>query len=221
SGESPEIKALIPFVKNFGNKVVAICGNEGSYLALHADFFINTKVDAEACPNNLAPTTSTTAQLVMGDALAVSLLRLKGFSEKDFARFHPGGALGKRLYLTVKELSDKNARPSVALDAPIASVIIEISGSLLGATAVTDNGNIAGIITDGDLRSMLQQNTELDKLTAKNICTPQPQSIEAQELAIHALEIMRQQDITQLLVTEEGKYVGMIHLHDLVREGLI
>src|SRR5690606_4612131 len=192
SGESPEIKALIPFVKNFGNKVVAICGNEGSYLALHADFFINTKVDAEACPNNLAPTTSTTAQLVMGDALAVSLLRLKGFTDKDFARFHPGGALGKRLYLTVKELSDKNARPAVPLSAPITDIILEISGSLLGATAVIDGENIAGIITDGDLRRMLGRNQDQATLTAENICSPNPKTIEADSLAVHALELMRQ-----------------------------
>ncbi len=221
SGESPEIKALLPFVKNFGNKVVAICGNKDSYLATHADHFINTTVDAEACPNNLAPTTSTTAQLVMGDALAVSLLRLKGFTDKDFARFHPGGALGKRLYLTVKELSDKNARPAVPLSAPITDIILEISGSLLGATAVIDGENIAGIITDGDLRRMLGRNQDQATLTAENICSPNPKTIEADSLAVHALELMRQHDITQLIVTQKGKYAGMIHLHDLVREGLI
>lgn len=221
SGESPEIKALLPFVKNFGNKVIAICGNKDSYLATHADFFINTTVDAEACPNNLAPTTSTTAQLVMGDALAVSLLRLKGFTDKDFARFHPGGALGKRLYLTVKELSDKNATPAVPLTASITEIIIEISGSLLGATAVIDKGQIAGVITDGDLRRMLAQNQDLTTLTAETICNRNPKSIESGSLAVHALDMMRQYDITQLLVTQEGKYAGMIHLHDLVREGLI
>jgi len=221
SGESPEIKALLPFVKNFGNKVIAICGSASSYLAIHADHFINTTVDAEACPNNLAPTTSTTAQLVMGDALAVSLLQLKGFSDRDFARFHPGGALGKRLYLKVQELSSRNARPQVDVNAPLRDIIIEISGKYLGATAVTDGGQLVGIITDGDLRRMLETGDNPATLTARDICSPQPKSIEASELAVQALDLMRAHDITQLIVTENGAYAGMIHLHDLVREGLI
>lgn len=221
SGESPEIKALLPFVKNFGNKVVAICGNESSYLALHADYFINTTVDAEACPNNLAPTTSTTAQMVMGDALAVSLLQLKGFTDRDFARFHPGGALGKRLYLTVHDLSSRNAQPRVDAEASLREIIVEISGKFLGATAVMEGGELIGVITDGDLRRMLENSTEISLLKARDICTRDPKSIEDSELAVQALELMRQHDITQLIVTHNGDYAGMVHLHDLVREGLI
>lgn len=221
SGESPEIKALLPFVKNFGNKVIAICGNKDGYLATHADHFINTTVDAEACPNNLAPTTSTTAQLVMGDALAVSLLQLKGFTDRDFAKFHPGGALGKRLYLTVKDLSSRNARPQVNASASLREIIIEISGKFLGATAVLDQGKLIGVITDGDLRRMLENNINPVDLKAKDICTLNPKSIEETELAVQALELMRSHDITQLIVTSKGEYGGMVHLHDLVREGLI
>jgi arabinose-5-phosphate isomerase len=221
SGESPEIKALLPFIKNFGNKVIAICGNKGSYLATHADHFINTTVDAEACPNNLAPTTSTTAQMVMGDALAVSLLQLKGFSDRDFAKFHPGGNLGKRLYLKVKDLSSKNAQPQVNASASLREIIIEISSKYLGATAVMDDGQLMGIITDGDLRRMLETNENPTQLIAKDIYSKNPKSIEATELAVQALELMREKDITQLIVTENGAYAGMIHLHDLVREGLI
>lgn len=221
SGESPEIKALLPFVKGFGNKVVAICGNKESYLATHADYFINTTIAAEACPNNLAPTTSTTAQMVMGDALAVSLLQLKGFSDRDFARFHPGGALGKRLYLTVHDLSSRNARPKVDASASLRDVIIEISGKMLGATAVMEENRLIGIITDGDLRRMLEKNTDTTAVKAKDICSLNPKTIEESELAIQALELMRNNDITQLLVTGGGGYAGMVHLHDLVREGLI
>lgn len=221
SGESPEIKALLPFVKNFGNKVIAICGKYDSYLATHADYFINTTVDAEACPNNLAPTTSTTAQLVMGDALAVSLLQLKGFTDRDFARFHPGGALGKRLYLKVGDLGGRNARPVVDASASLRDVIIEISGSFLGATAVMEEGRLCGIVTDGDLRRMLEKNTDPSGLRAGEICSRQPKTIEASELAVQALELMRSFDITQLIVTNDGQYAGMVHLHDLVREGLI
>jgi arabinose-5-phosphate isomerase len=221
SGESPEIKALLPFVKNFGNKVIAICGNKDGYLAIHADYFINTTVDAEACPNNLAPTTSTTAQMVMGDALAVSLLQLKGFTDRDFAKFHPGGALGKRLYLTVYDLSSRNARPQVDASASLREIIVEISGKFLGATAVLEDGKLIGVITDGDLRRMLENNTNPVNVLAKDICTPNPKSIEDSELAVQALELMRNHDITQLIVTHLGQYSGMVHLHDLVREGLI
>lgn len=221
SGESPEIKALLPFVKNFGNKVIAICGNSTGYLATHADYFINTTIDAEACPNNLAPTTSTTAQMVMGDALAVSLLQLKGFTDRDFAKFHPGGALGKRLYLTVKDLSSRNARPQVDASASVREVIIEISGKFLGATAVLENNKLIGVITDGDLRRMLENNNNTADVQAKDICTLNPKSIDENELAVQALELMRSHDITQLIVTHNNQYAGMIHLHDLVREGLI
>lgn len=221
SGESPEIKALLPFVKNFGNKVIAICGNKDAYLATHADYFVNTTIETEACPNNLAPTTSTTAQLVMGDALAVSLLRLKGFTDRDFAKFHPGGALGKRLYLKVSDLSSKNARPKVTGSATLREIIIEISGSFLGATAVLDGEQLIGIVTDGDLRRMLEKNESPAQLQAKDICSADPKTIEESELAVQALEMMRTHDITQLIVTSNGRYAGMVHLHDLIREGLI
>lgn len=221
SGESPEIKALVPLIKGFGNKLIAICGNAGSFLAQQSGCFINSTVSQEACPNNLAPTTSTTAQLVMGDALAVCLLHLKGFSAKDFARFHPGGALGKRLYLTVGDLSRQNERPQVDTDASLKEIIVEISGKRLGATAVMNHGHIYGIITDGDLRRMLEQQTDIKGIEAKDICSRNPKSIEAEELAVNALEKMRANNITQMLVTENGQYAGVIHLHDLVREGII
>lgn len=222
SGSSPEIKVLIPFVKNFGNTVVAISGNEKSYLATNADYFINTTVSKEACPNNLAPTTSTTAQLVMGDALAVCLLSLKGFTAEDFARFHPGGALGKRLYLRVEDLSQQNANPQVSATASLKEVIYEISNKRLGATAVTaEDGTLKGIITDGDLRRMLEKHDDTSKLTAQDILTADPKSIEEQELAVNALELIREHNITQLVVTKEGKYAGFVHLHDMVREGLL
>jgi len=221
SGESPEIKALLPFIRNFGNKTIAICGSPASFLATKADIFINTTVDEEADPNNLAPTTSTTAQLVMGDALAVCLLRMKGFSSRDFARFHPGGALGKRLYLKVSDLSSRNARPQVDINADLKATIIEISANRLGATAVMDQGKLAGIITDGDLRRMLEKDTDVQSVTAGDLCSANPKSIEEDVLAVHALEIMRHHDITQLIVTKEGAYSGMVHLHDLIREGLL
>lgn len=222
SGESPEIKVLIPFIKNFGNPVIAICGNEHSYLASHADHFVNSTVEKEACPNNLAPTTSTTAQLVMGDALAVCLLSLKGFTAQDFARFHPGGALGKRLYLRVSDLSKLNQRPEVKVDSSVREAIYEISGKRLGAVVVTGHdGGIAGIITDGDIRRMLERNDNPIDLKASDILTAGPKTIDETELAATALEMMREHDITQLVVTSNGSYTGMLHLHDLVREGLI
>lgn len=222
SGESPEIKALIPLVKHFGNKIIAICGNQYSYLASEADFFIDTTVDEEACPNNLAPTTSTTAQLVMGDAIAVCLLRLKGFTAVDFARYHPGGALGKRLYLTVEDLSKNNPQPKVYEGASLKEVIIEISSKMLGATAVlNEKGLLKGIITDGDLRRMLMTNHSSNNILAKDICSFNPKTIDYSSLAVEALEMMRHHDITQLIVTKQQQYAGMLHLHDLVREGII
>lgn len=221
SGESPEIKALLPFIKNFGNKTIAICGNRDSFLAKHADTFINTTVDEEAEPNNLAPTTSTTAQLVMGDALAVCLLQMKGFSSRDFAKFHPGGALGKRLYLKVGDLSSKNNQPQVDIGADLKKVILEISANRLGATAVMNKGKLMGIITDGDLRRMMEKGTEKDNIVAGDLCSQQPITIEEDILAVQALELMRQNDITQLIVTRQGNYAGMVHLHDLIREGLL
>lgn len=222
SGESPEIKVLIPLVKNFGNPVIALCGKDNSYLATNADCFVNSTVEKEACPNNLAPTTSTTAQMVMGDAMAVCLLSLKGFTSKDFARYHPGGALGKRLYLRVGDMSKMNEKPEVKENASLREIIYEISSKRLGATAVLDDaGIVKGIITDGDIRRMLEKYDSPNKLSAADIMSPNPKSIDDQELAVTALEQMRHFDITQLVVTSEGKYAGMLHLHDLVREGLI
>ena len=222
SGSSPEIKVLVPFIKNFGNTVIAISGNETSYLALNADIFVNSTVEKEACPHNLAPTTSTTAQLVMGDALAICLLNLKGFSEKDFARYHPGGALGKRLYLRVADMSDLNEQPKVTPGSSLREIIYEISGKRLGATAVlNENGILIGIITDGDLRRMLERNDSPAGIKAADILSANPKTIEGNELATEALALMRKHDITQLVVTKEGHYAGMLHLHDLVREGIL
>lgn len=222
SGESPEIKLLVPLVKNFGNTVIALSGNSVSFLATQSDIFINCTVAKEACPNNLAPTTSTTAQMVMGDALAICLLNLKGFTDKDFARYHPGGNLGKRMYLRVQDLIKMNEVPKVNLDGTIREIIVEISGKRLGATAVVDAENkLVGIITDGDIRRMLQLHSDVDPLRAKDIFSANPKSIEQEELAVIALEEMRSNDITQLLVTQQGQYVGMLHLHDLIREGII
>jgi arabinose-5-phosphate isomerase len=221
SGNSPEIKVLVPFIKNFGNPVVAICGNVGSYLAVNADIFINTTVEKEACPHNLAPTTSTTAQMVMGDALAICLLNLKGFTQQDFARYHPGGALGKRLYLRVADMSDMNEKPVVSTGSTVREIIYEISAKRLGATVVLDGDQIAGIITDGDIRRMLEKHETFIHLKATDILTAHPKAIDGGELATEALALMRKHDITQLVVTKDGKYAGILHLHDLVREGII
>ncbi len=222
SGNSPEIKVLVPLIKNFGNPVIGICGTETSYLATKADIFLNTTVEKEACPHNLAPTTSTTAQMVMGDALAVCLLNLKGFTEKDFARYHPGGALGKRLYLRVGDMSDVNEQPKVKPGSSLREIIYEISGKRLGATAViNDDESIAGIITDGDLRRMLEKHENPAQLQAADILSANPKTIEAGELATEALALMRSNNISQLVVTKEGRYAGMLHIHDLMREGII
>lgn len=222
SGESPEIKLLIPFIKGFGNPVIALCGNASGYLATHADVFINSTVAKEACPNNLAPTTSTTAQMVMGDALAVCLLSLKGFTTRDFAKYHPGGALGKRLYLRVGDIISKEEAPVVATDATLREVIYEISRKRLGATAVTNSdGKVSGIVTDGDIRRAFERYDDITKLRAEDVYTQNPKSIEEEELAATALEMMREHDITQLLVFKTGNYKGILHLHDLLREGII
>lgn len=221
SGESPEIKILVPLIKNFGNKLVAIVGNLTSYLAKKADYIIDTTVDQEACPNNLAPTTSTTAQLVMGDAIAICLMEHKGFNVADFAKLHPGGALGKKLYLRVKDLYVDNEKPKVNPEQSLKEVIVEMTKKRLGVTAVTDSENhLLGIITDGDLRRMLEKNG-LDALHAKDIMTKNPKTIEPSEMAINALDILRQNEIVHLVVVENKKYLGIIHLHDLVKEGLL
>src|SRR5262245_35854752 len=222
SGSSPEIKVLVPLIKNFGNVLIGMVGNTESFLAKHSDIILDTTVKQEACPNNLAPTTSTTAQLVMGDVLAVVLMELKGFSSDDFAKFHPGGTLGKKLYLKVSDLFIKNEKPKLARERSLKEVIVEISSKRLGATAVVDgNDKLLGIITDGDLRRMLEKNINLDHITASDIMTSTPKTIGPDELAVDALDIMRKKSITQLVVVENGKYLGFIHLHDLIREGLI
>ena len=222
SGNSPEIKVLVPLIKNFGNILIGIVGNMNSFLATHADIVLNTTVEQEACPNNLAPTTSTTAQLVMGDAIAVALMELKGFGSNDFAKFHPGGTLGKKLYMHVEDLYSLNEKPKVLPNQSLKEVIIEMTKKRLGATAVVDEqNNLIGIITDGDLRRMLEQNSDIEKKQAKDIMTTTPKTITADALAVEALDLMRKKEITQLIVVEKGKYSGFIHLHDLIKEGLI
>ncbi len=222
SGESPEIKVLVPFIKNFGNKLIALCGNAHSFLASEANYFINCTVDTEACPNNLAPTSSTTAQLVMGDALAVCLLKLKGFTPGDFAKFHPGGALGKQLYLKVNDLCKLNQVPKVNESSNIKEVIIEITSKRLGSTAVlTATSALTGIITDGDIRRMLESHTDFSSLHAKDIMNKSPKTIQSDELAINALNLMRANNISQLVVLDNDSYIGMLHIHDLIREGLV
>lgn len=222
SGESPEIKVLVPLVRNLGNTLVAIVGKSDSYLALSAHFVLNTYVSQEACPNNLAPTSSTTAQMVMGDALAVCLIEMKGFTAEDFARFHPGGTLGKKLYLKVGDLSRQHQVPKVELQSSLREVIVEISSKMLGVTGVVDEkDSLRGIITDGDLRRMLEKNMNAAGVTAADIMSTHPKTIDADELAVNALEMMRTNDITQLLVMKGDQYHGIIHLHDLIREGII
>ena len=221
SGNTPEIKVLIPLIKNAKNPIIAITGNPESYLGVQADLVLNTYVEKEACPNNLAPTTSTTAQLVMGDALAVCLLELRGFSSKDFAKYHPGGALGKRLYLRVSDLSSQNQKPSVQTNTSLKEVIVEISEKMLGVTAVLDGEKLIGIVTDGDLRRMLYKSTDLNGVTAKDIMTPNPKTINLNAMAVDAKERMEHFGISQLLVEDNGNYCGVVHLHDLVKEGII
>ncbi|MGB6268530.1 MAG: KpsF/GutQ family sugar-phosphate isomerase, partial [Olleya sp.] len=221
SGNTPEIKVLVPLIKNAENKMIAITGNKDSFLGQQADFVLNAFVEKEACPNNLAPTTSTTAQLVLGDALAVSLLELRGFSSKDFAKYHPGGALGKKLYLRVHDISSANMKPEVTLDTNIKQVIVEISEKMLGVTAVTQNNKIVGIITDGDLRRMLSKVDDFSKLTAKDIMSANPKRIDEDAMAIDAMEVLETYGISQLLVEKEGNYTGVVHVHDLIREGIL
>ena len=221
SGNTPEIKVLVPFIKEAKNTIIAITGNINSFLAEQADFVLNTFVEQEACPNNLAPTTSTTAQLVMGDALAVCLLEMRDFTSNDFAKYHPGGTLGKRLYLRVSDLVKNNQKPIVQADASISDVIIEISEKRLGATVVIENDTIAGVITDGDIRRMLKDGLDHSTLTAKDIMGVNPKTIDYNAMAVEAIEIIENHNITQLLVTDNGNYKGIIHLHDLLKEGII
>ena len=222
SGNTPEIKVLVQLIKNSRNKIIAITGNRESFLGTQADFTLNTFVEKEACPINLAPTTSTTAQLVLGDALAVSLLKMKGFTDKDFAKYHPGGALGKRLYLRVSDLIENNETPQVYNDTSVAQVIVEISEKRLGVTAVLDNEKqLAGIITDGDIRRMLKKTMDIASLTAQDIMGMNPKTISKDAMAIEALETLENNNILQILVSDKNNnYVGVVHLHDLIKEGI-
>ena len=221
SGNTPEIKVLVPLLKRGNNKLIAITSNKNSVLAQAADSVLYAYVEKEACPNNLAPTTSTTAQLVLGDALAVCLLEMKHFGSEDFAKYHPGGALGKRLYLKVSDIVGNNQKPEVSVQTEVKQVIVEISAKMLGTTAVIDNGNIVGIVTDGDIRRMLSKTDDIRGLTAKDIMSLNPKTIDRDCLAIDALSLMEKNKITQLLVTHNGRYEGVIHLHNLIQEGLL
>lgn len=221
SGNSPEIKVLVPLLKSSGNKLIALVSNTDSFLAKQADFVLNATVEKEACPNNLAPTSSTTAQMALGDALAVCLLKCRDFSSKDFARFHPGGSLGKQLYLTAADIYKHNEKPAVKTTDSIKIAILEISSKRLGATAVLDGEKLSGIITDGDLRRMMEREENISQLKAADIMNKNPKTIQASEMAVDALKVLRDNNISQLVVKEGEKFVGFIHLHDLLREGLI
>jgi arabinose-5-phosphate isomerase len=221
SGNTPEVKVLIPLFKSAGNKLIAMVGNVDSFLAKQADFIINCTVEKEACPNNLAPTSSTTAQLAMGDALAVCLLECRDFKSEDFAKFHPGGALGKRLYLKAGDLAAQNQKPQVKKTDTVRNVLIEISSKRIGAAAVIENSAIIGIITDGDIRRMMEKYENINELTAADIMSHQPKTIDADELAVNAIHIMQQKNISQIIVTKQDQFFGFIHLHDLLKEGII
>jgi len=222
SGNTSEVKVLIPLIKRAGAKLVALVSNTSSYLAEQADYILNATIESEACPNNLAPTTSTTAHMAMGDALAVCLLELRGFSKSDFARFHPGGSLGKKLYLRVDDILPFNEIPVVNVDAHLNDIIIEIYSKRLGATAVVNNHNkLIGIITDGDLRRMLQKQSNIKEITARDIMTSHPTTVKIGTYAVKALNIMQSKNITQLIVTEEDQILGFVHLHDILKEGIV
>ncbi len=222
SGNTPEIKVLVPLVKQLGNKLVAITGNIESYLAEQADYVLNVSIEKEACPYDLAPTTSTTAQMAMGDALAICLLEARGFTAEHFAKYHPGGALGKQLYLKVGNIMDRKLVPIVPEDASLKEVILEISSKRLGATAVVDkNKELMGIITDGDLRRMLQNDPDLTRIKAGNIMTSHPKTVEDSDFAVQALSLMKNFNITQLVVVKNRVVLGFIHIHDLMKEGIV
>ncbi len=221
SGNSPEIKVLVPLLKRFGNKLIAITGNMTSFLAKGSDFVLNTTVDSECCPNNLAPTNSTTAQLVMGDALAVCLMEMRNFKADDFAKYHPGGALGKKLLLRVKDMLENSLKPMVSPEANIKKVIFEISEKRLGVTAVVENKKVIGIITDGDIRRMLNDNDTFSHLTARDIMTKNPKLIQSNDMVIDAFQILEDFKITQLVVVDNQEYIGVLHLHDILKEGII
>jgi arabinose-5-phosphate isomerase len=221
SGNTPEMVTLIPLIKQFGNTLIAIVGNTQSHLANHADFVLNTTIDKEACPNNLAPTTSTTAQLLMGDALAIALLKIRNFTGHDFSKYHPGGALGKKLYLTCGQIASKHAKPFVSKNAPWKEVIFNITENRLGVTVVMQQDTILGIITDGDIRRMLTNFNNIDEITAEKIMTINPVMLESSAMATQAAEIMQENKISQLLICENHKYFGIIHIHDLYSEGIL
>ena len=222
SGNTPEIKVLVPLIKNFKNTLIGITGNKDSFLGKQSDYVLNAYIDKEACPNNLAPTTSTTAQLVLGDALAVCLLHLRGFSSKDFAKYHPGGALGKKLYLRISDITSENQKPQVTPNTSINKVIIEISEKMLGVTAVIENEEIVGIITDGDIRRMLTKNEDFSQLKAKDIMGASPKIIDNHAMAVDAMDILEDNGISQLIAKDnKGKYAGIVHLHNLIKEGII
>lgn len=222
SGETPEIKVLLPIIRNNGNKIIAIVSNTKSWLARNADYVLNASVENEACPNNLAPTTSTTVQLVLCDALSICLLQLRGFSKDDFAKIHPGGSLGKKLYMRVKDLYNNTNPPKVLLNDNLRKVIWEISSKRMGATAVVNKNNrISGIVTDGDIRRMLEKGLDINKVVAKDIMTSSPRTISPDELAINAFYLMEKNNITQLPACSEGIYKGMLHLHDILKEGIV
>ena len=221
SGNSPEIKILVPLLKRFGNQLIAITGNMTSFLAKESHYVLNTTVDAESCPNNLAPTNSTTAQLVMGDALAVCLMELRNFTSADFAKYHPGGALGKKLLLSVKDMLENSMKPMVTPDASIKKVIFEISEKRLGVAAVVENKKVIGIITDGDIRRMLNENDTFTHLTAKDIMTKNPKTVQSTTMVTDALNILEDFAITQLIVVDNGEYRGVLHLHDILKEGIV
>ena len=221
SGNSPEIKVIVPILKRFGNPLIAITGNITSFLAKESDFVLDTTVDAEACPNNLAPTNSTTAQLVMGDALTVCLMELRGFKSEDFAKYHPGGALGKKLLLRVGDMLDQTRKPFVSKDSSIKKVIFEISEKRMGVTAVVEKDQVVGIITDGDIRRMLNQNDTFAHLTASDIMTKNPKTIQMSTMVADALNILEDFSITQLVVLDDESYKGVLHLHDILKEGIV
>ena len=221
SGNSPEIKVLVPLLKRFGNKLIAITGNITSFLGKEANYTLNTYVISESCPNNLAPTDSTTAQLVMGDAIAVALMEMRNFSAEDFAKYHPGGALGKKLLFRVGDMLDTTHKPMVSPDSSIKNVIVEISEKRLGVTAVIENDKVIGIITDGDIRRMLNKTETITGLTAKDIMTVNAKSIKSTDLVSDALNILEDFSITQLAVIDNGEYKGIIHLHDILKEGIV
>lgn len=221
SGNTPEIKVLVPLIKALGNKLIAITSNKNSFLGQQANYILNAYVEKEACPNNLAPTSSTTAQLVMGDALAMALLNLRGFSSSDFAKFHPGGSLGKQLYLRVSTLTQENKKPQVSPKTNIKDVIMEISKNMLGVTAVIEGSDIVGIITDGDLRRMMSNNDSFAGLTANDIMSKNPKTIDNNAMAVAAMELMESHGITQVIAQENGVYCGIVHIHDLTKEGII